>query len=181
MNLLPEEDKISVKKEYLKRLMIVSGLFFVCCLAVASTFLFPALLFLSNYRSNLDGRISAFAEKISKLNTKELDKEIKRAKARISILESKKNNARLSPVFAKIIGKKTPSVKIIGLTYEKSKDGAGDKILISGKAGLRQDLLAFENRLKNDFGEQKVQSPISNLLKEKNTDFSLIIYIPVEK
>jgi len=181
MNLLPEENKVSIKKEYLRRIIFVSGLFFACVAGAATALLVPAIIFLSGYKANIDRQILSGAQRISQINTKEADKDIKDMNYRISILESGKNDARLSPIFVKILNEKTASVKITRLSYEKSKDGGDDKILINGKAGLRKDLLDFEKSLKNDFGEQKVRSPISNLLKEKEADFSLVIYVAKRK
>lgn len=177
MNFLPEENKASIRKEYLRRIVLVSGLFFAVIFVAATALLVPVIVFLSGYKTNVDRHVLSGSQKMSQIDIKEANEDIKKINYHISILENKKNDYRLSPIFSKILNKKTASVRITRLTYEKLKEGNNDKIFISGKVGLRQDLLDFEKSLKNEFGEQNVVSPITNLLKEREADFSLNIYV----
>src|SRR3989344_3561519 len=85
--------------------------------------------------------------------------------------------------------KKNSGVKITSFSYEKGntskiKDKVSiddDKISLYGKARKRDDLLLFENQLKKEWGDQKIVSPVSNLINEKDLDFSLTLYIQIEK
>ena len=71
---------------------------------------------------------------------------------------------------------KTKGIKITDLNYDGVKGAEKGKILVSGSAEERQGLLGFINLLKNEFGEENVLSPVSNLLNEKNASFSLTIF-----
>ncbi|MEK9183513.1 MAG: hypothetical protein AAB890_00375, partial [Patescibacteria group bacterium] len=93
----------------------------------------------------------------------------------ISVLKSSQEKSDLSFIIEKIIEMKTKGVKIIGLNYEGMKSEEKGKISMSGIAQERQDLLDFIDLLKKEFSEEDVLSPVSNLLNEKNTSFSLTI------
>ena len=70
-------------------------------------------------------------------------------------------------------------VKITYFSYEKGEEDG--KISLTGKAETRDDLVIFESRLKKELGDNKVVSPVSNLIKEKDLNFSLSLYVQNEK
>jgi len=88
----------------------------------------------------------------------------------------------LNLIFKNILDKKNSGVKITYFSYEKGKEPDGeDKVYLSGKSETRDEFLFFENRLKKELGDGKVISPVSNLINEKDFDFSLVLNIKNEK
>src|SRR3989344_4703868 len=177
MNLLPEENKILFKKYYLRRLFIVFVFLFFSAVFAGIIVLIPTHLLISSHKNDLSAESAAY-----------LKKEVKSAD-NAAALEIEKLNNRLDFLEKAVFDKKNSGVKITSFSYEKGnvskiKDKIStddDKISLYGKARKREDLLIFEGQLKKEWGDQKVVSPVSNLINEKDLDFSLILYIQNEK
>lgn len=182
MNLLPEENKIAYKKFYLKRLFVVFGamIFFMVISGVIISA--PGLWFILSHKKELLLNIEFFSKKDSGLTNNFIVAEIKKMNDRANKIDEM-TKKRLSPslIFKNIIDKKNSGIKITLISYEKEIESKNikkeDKILLSGFASKRDDLILFERELKKDFGENSVISPVSNLINSKNLDFSISLYV----
>lgn len=175
INLLPHEDKIFIKREYLSRLFVVIGVTLAGAVFISIIFLAPTLFLLDNYKSDLSRQIVFSSGQAEVIDTQNIISEIKKLNSRISVLKSSQEKLYLSFIIEKVIEMKTKGVKITDLNYEGAKGEEKGKISISGIAEERQALLDFINLLKEEFDEGNVLSPVSNLLNEKNASFSLTI------
>ena len=131
--------------------------------------------FLTDYKDDLSRQVALSSQRAETLNLDAVISEIKELNSRINILKNKQEDLGLSFILEKIIGIRTEGVKITGLDYGGTKGTEKAKISISGTAKKRQDLLVFITSLKEEFGAENVLSPISNLLNEKDTVFSLTV------
>lgn len=182
MNLLPEENKILFKKYYLKRLFAVFGVLIFSAIAAGGVILMPMRSFISSHKSDLSAEVAAYGKKDAELADSSAALEIKKLNNRLDFVEKMSKTKELNFIFKNIFASKNQGVKITYFSYEKSKESAGeDSVHLSGIAGTRDDLLLFESRLKKDWGESKVVSPVSNLINEKNFNFSLILRVKNEK
>lgn len=189
MNLLPEENKILFKKYYLRRLFVIFGILIFSIVVAGSIILIPMYLFVSSYKSDLSSKLATYLKKDTELADNTAAPEIKKLNNQLVFLAGAENNKKLNTIFKNILDKKNSGVKITSFSYEKGKTSKikdkisteEDKIFLYGKAQKREDLLLFESQLKKERGDQKVISPISNLIDEKDLDFSLTLYIKNEK
>jgi len=178
MNLLPEENKILFKKYYLKRLSVVLGVLIFSIVAVGIIILIPMYSFILSYKKNLNGELAVYLKKDAELANSAAVLEIKKLNSRLDFVEKISKAKRLNPVFKNIFDKKNSGVKITYFSYEKGDKADGeDKISLSGEAETRDEFIIFENRLKKELGDGKVFSPVSNLINEKDFNFSLILDI----
>lgn len=189
MNLLPEENKIAYKKFYLKRLFVVFGVSVFLVLISGIVILTSVLLLVSFNKKELISEVEYFSKKDTSLADNMIVAEIKKLNDRAESVELSKKNLSPSQIFKKIIDEKSNNIKIISISYEKkiniadaktdAKDDLKkeDKITLSGIAQKRDDLIIFEKRLKEQFGDSKVVSPVSNLINGKNLDFSISLYV----
>ena len=141
INLLPREDKVFIKKEYLKRLFVVMGIFFASAVFISIIFLAPTFFLLNSYKSDLSHQVSLSSGRAEVIDTQNIMSEIKKLNSRISVLKSSKEKLDLSFIIEKVIRMKTKGVNIIGLNYEGAKGEEKGKISISGIAEERQALL----------------------------------------
>lgn len=189
MNLLPEENKIAYKKFYLKRLFVVFGAsVFFMALSVAIVSL-PGLLLILSYKNELRTEAEYFSKKDINLKDNLVATEVKNLNDKAKAVESSKNSVSPSTIFKKIIEEKNKGIKLTFFSYEKKVNLANakidtkpdqkneNKITISGIAQKRDDLIVLERQLKKQFGEDKVVSPVSNLINDKNLDFSISLYV----
>src|SRR3990167_3708325 len=189
MNLLPEENKILFKKYYLRRLFIVFVFLFFSAVFAGIIVLIPTHLLISSHKNDLSAESAAYLKKEVKTANNAAALEIEKLNNRLDFLEKAVNDKKLNIFLKNIFDKKNSGVKITSFSYEKGnvskiKDKIStddDKISLYGKARKREDLLIFEGQLKKEWGDQKVVSPVSNLINEKDLDFSLVLYIQNEK
>lgn len=175
INLLPYEDKVFIKKEYLSRLFVVIGILFAGAIFISMIFLTPMVFLLIGYKKDLSRQLDLSFSKTEVIDTQKMTLEIKELNSKINILKNSYDKTNLSFIVEKIIRIKTKGIKITDLNYEGAKGEEKGKVSISGAAGERQALLGFISLLKKEFGEENVLSPVSNLLNEKNASFSLTV------
>ena len=189
MNLLTEENKIIFKKYYLKRLFAIFGILIFSIIAAGSVVLIPMHSLILSYKNDLSAELGVSSKKDAELGDIFATLEIKKLNNRLSFVEKMSQTKKLNLIFKNIIDIKNSGVKITYFFYEKGKvskikdkvSAEKDKISLNGKAKKREDLILFENRLKEDMGDSNVVSPVSNLINEKDFDFSLTLYIQNEK
>jgi len=182
MNFLPEENKILFKKYYLRKLLAVFGVLIFSAVAVGIIILIPMYSLTLSYRKDLSRELAVYLKKDAELANSAAALEIKKLNSRLDFVEKMSKTKGLNPIFKNILDKKNPGVKLTRLSYEKGKEPDGeDKVSLYGKSETRDGFLVFENRLKEELGDGKVVSPVSNLINEKDFDFSLILNIKNEK
>lgn len=181
MNLLPEENKILFKKYYLRKFFAVFGVLFFFIIAAGSAVLIPTYSLVLSYKGDLSRELAYLKKDGESANTAAA-LEIKKLNIRLDSVEKMSKAKKLNLIFKNIFDKKNTGIRITYFSYEKSKEPGGeDKIYLSGKAETRDELLLFENSLKKEMGDKKVVSPVSNLIREKDFDFSLILNMQNEK
>lgn len=182
MNLLPEENKILFKKYYLKRLFAVFAVLIFSIVAIGAVVLIPMYSLILSYKNDLNKELAVYSKKDAKLADSAAALEIKKLNNRLDSAEKMSKTKELNSIFENIFARKNNGVKITFFSYEKGKEPKNEgSVHLSGTAETRDDLLLFESRLKKDWGESEVVSPVSNLINEKDFDFSLILRVKNEK
>ena len=182
MNLLPEENKILFKKYYFKRLLAVFAVLIFSAATAGIIILMPMHSLILSYKRDLSRELAVYLKKDAELANSAAALEIKKLNSRLDFVGKMSKDKGLNLIFKNILDKKNSGVKITYFSYEKGKEPDGeDKVYLSGKSKTRDEFLVFENRLKKDLGDGKVVSPVSNLINEKDFDFSLILNIKNEK
>ena len=182
MNLLPEENKILFKKHYLRRLSVIFAVLIFSAAVAGTIILMPMYSLILSYKKDLSRELAVYLKKDAELADSATALEIKKLNSRLDFVGKMSKAKGLNLIFKNILDKKNLGVKITYFSYEKSKNPDGeDKMYLSGKSKTRDDFLFFENRLKKELGDGKVVSPVSNLINEKDFDFSLVLNIKNEK
>ena len=170
MNFLPEENKKIIKKEYLRRLFVVIGIFSFSAISIGIILLLSPYLFLKDQKYNLERQLAVSEERFLRAKIEDIIPLVEELNAKISLLSSEQKNVGEKSAFIKIIlEEKTNKIKINDFFFNKGK------ILIQGLSEDRQSLLSFIDSLKKKKDFKKVESPVSNLIKEKDIEFKLTI------
>lgn len=168
MNFLPEEEKILLKKEYLRRVLVVAGIFVFISVFLNITLLAPLFLNFKIQENELKKRLDLSQKNLSAIDSKETTSFIKEINEKISILDFS-NIPTKSELVKKIISLKPEPVRLNNISISQTD------VIIKGKADRRTDFVNFVDSLKMEKTFQKVDSPVSNLVKEKDIEFSLTI------
>ncbi len=182
INLLPLEEKMKIRNEYLGRVSVVSLFFFFSVILIGGSMLLPIIVSSSNKKAELEEKLAIIKVNIAK-DADRSSAAIADFRSKLAVLNKKVGAERTpSEIFEKIIFEKTlsqggESIRLNGLSYEKSADKAGFLAKISGTAADRKSLLNFVQALQNGGGFKEVKVPVSNFAKGEDLEFSLEITI----
>lgn len=182
-NVLPQEEKIALAKEYKFRRLIVLALLFVISFAIGLVLLFPSYLISSmNHRDT----VKALEEVEAQLNTGTTKvitpEETRKLKDQISVINASKNSNSVFALYSLILESKTASISILNLKYQLGPaSDVPTTILVTGRATTRDSLTQFQRNLEAKTEFSSVDLPISNLAKESNISFTLTINVREKK
>jgi len=177
INLLPEEEKILIKKEYGRRLAVVSGIFLFILVCSAVILLLPSYLPLSSQKQSFESRLNAVKQGLSREKADEVEFSIRGLNDKLEFFGKQGENTRqISVLIKQILSVKSPSVKLSAFTYQEgTQEKKNEQMLIYGIAATRSVFLAFIEVLKTVNGISEVQSSPANLMKDKNVEFNLTL------
>jgi len=177
IDLLGTDDKKLVLKEYRKRLILGYG--FSLCLV----FLISIISIASFYGALLIEKRSleqTLASESAGVGAKEFDMftdQVGQANRMIkTIVEDRQNVHSATVVLDEVLKVRPRAVRIFSFDLAKAEANTWS-FKLSGKSARRQELLSFTNDLKKSALFQKVDSPFSNLIKDTNSDFSVILTV----
>ena len=167
--LLTEEHKVKVRKEYSSRLIVVVLSAFVFVLITGLIGLMPSYI-LSDIKYR---EVASLAEDAALGGSEKNEDEIwfEKMKLRLNILNPDFDTDRPSEFVEKVIGERGTGIRLAGFSWIKGKDDVS--LMVRGVADTRQDLIAFEERVKASEEFSNVSLPISNLASDSNIEFSL--------
>lgn len=175
-NLLPENLKEKIKKEYKLRLTIIAILFVIIAQLTFLIFLLPSWLNSYYKQKEYSGRKNEVSNFLSSLDISSTTAYIKSTNSILTIINDSLDYPKMSPVVMDILSKKKSSIKIGGIFYSVNS-GNSATLSINGLASNREALVSFSDSLKEIEYFKKVDLPISNLAKDKNIDFSINVNI----
>jgi hypothetical protein len=175
INLLPEEDKILIKNENLRRFIAVSGVLFFSLLCAAVILFTPSYLLVESQEKNFEKQLLLIKESFERENIDQIESSARDLNSQLaSYAKQEELFVGASSLFLEIIGKKPPLIRLDNFSYTISdKEGKPDKISLRGFSSDRESLVSFTKKLEQSGLFSKVGSPLSNFLKEKNINFSL--------
>lgn len=184
MNLLTSESKEKINQEYKSRLVVVFGIFLAVLFGIAVVLLLPSFFLLAFQESHLIRQMETSEQSIVLGQAKKIEQEVKKLKIKTELLHSNREKTEtISPLFAEIIKAKPKRLSINFLIFQKKKIKQDEEkkeisqIDLRGRAETRTSLLDFTEKLKSNEYFSKVSSPVSNLLVDKDFDFSLNVYL----
>jgi hypothetical protein len=179
INILPIEDRKEIKKTYFKRLSIVSLIFFTSTIFMAILMLLPTIFFLNENEGISKSEVEYINKKLSDVGISQITPMIEGLNKKTQILTKINGFEKDSDTITEII--KAGDSGVIISSFSISKGVSAEKIFISGESVTRKDLIAFMDNLKKCKAGlktkcimfDKIESPVSNLLKEKDITFSI--------
>lgn len=169
LNLLQEDKRKDVQKKFYQRfflwqcfLVFVLAVFYLSMLASIYFILDLQLQGLESMGQQYD---AAHSEQKTLDEYRQKFKETNALSDTLGKIE--KNHFSFTRIFTLLDAVLPESVAIESLTTKEYK------VLLSGRAATRDELLAFESRLKASACVQNVDMPLNNLFSEKDVDFQM--------
>lgn len=179
INILPIEDKKEIKREYFKRLSITALFSLAVILLAAIIMLLPTMLLLNESESVAQQELVFINQKIEDAGLSQIKPFVDDINKKIGVLKQASGFRKHSETIGEIFAAAGSGVKISA--FSLSAKGQTEGVVISGNSSTRKDMLSFIESLKrckagartNCTPFDKVESPVSNLLKERDIDFSI--------
>ena len=181
-NLLPEEYKKKLRREYNLRLVALSVLFLVLAMGLGVIALIPNTVSIgmeyflgkrTETKPPTSEQQEAEQEAIKTFNT---------FRDTLGALDPEKQGDEvfLSDLIRLITQQKPAKVLLTSFSFTTESESA-KRLLISGLARNRESLVAFSKRLSENSTFSQTDLPISNLSKKENIDFSLTLTVKTKK
>ncbi len=174
INLIPNEEKKKMSKDFYFRLVTVLFVMLSISLLIASIVILPTYFLFSTEEDSINTELELQnSESIPLLDQNTLVV-IKDLGNKLNLIEDTQKNKFVfsQKVINEIILKKIPSIKITKISYQNNPQ-TGRKINISGKAPSREVLLSFRRALEDNVAFSKVDLPISNFVRGSDIEFYL--------
>jgi type IV pilus assembly protein PilM len=173
VNVLPEEEKKLIKKEYWKRFFIVLINIFSFLIFISIFLLLPSYFFSSTKESLSENRLDAFNLANIDISNLNIDTNIKNLNKKIDLIGTfKQGNLLYGDILSPILLKKPEGITFTQLLYSKRKDKSLI-IEIHGKARDRITLRNFKSIIDSNIKFVSSSLPINNYLEKVNLDFSI--------
>ena len=181
-NLLPEEYKKKLRREYNLRLVALSILFLVLAMGLGVITLIPNTVSIGmeyflgkriETKPPTSEQQEAEQEAIKTFNT---------FRDTLTALDPEKQGDEvfLSDLIRLVTQQKPAKVLLASFSFTTESESA-KRLLISGLARDRESLVAFSKRLSENSTFSQTDLPISNLSKKENIDFSLTLTVKTKK
>src|SRR3989344_6752845 len=167
INLLPGEEKKTVRLEERRRLMLFFASLFSSIAAVGIILLLPSYISMVFEREGLQDLARLEEEASSKLGVRETVVKTTNIKAVVSSIKTYGGEVpKASNIFSEFMGKPRSGVTISAFTSKK-----GGAFSLRGAASTRKDLLELEKSLRESGWFEDFASPISNIIRETDINF----------
>ncbi|MCX6736376.1 MAG: PilN domain-containing protein [Candidatus Parcubacteria bacterium] len=186
INLLPENEKQRIRKEY--HLLVLSvwlPVIFIILIVAISSFL-PSF-FLSRLQYQKVLAESQTKEVITKQSqVLEMKRNAKEANTKIALLlKNSTSTESVLSLFREIVESRPGGVYITNFSFDrnagirppKGKKTASPSILVQGRADNRAELLSFVDALNKKKDFSSVDLPLSNLISSTNLSYTLNIAV----
>jgi len=172
LNLLPPAEKTRLKWKALTNWLVFFGGWFGFFLAVFTALLLGAFFSLSILLNTQKELIQTRENTKQNRNIAEIEKKVKQVNQDIEKIRQKQESFILWTPLLEEISQITPSGVYLTRFYYYA---TSDRVELRGWAEKREYLLKFEDALKKSPYFTKVESPLSNLIKQKEINFSFTL------
>ena len=176
INLLPSEQKQLLWRDYHRRVLVVGGFLFSCLLFVAIVVLATLYFSVGASQQRAENTLIKGRVENTVATADQLEQEIKSFSQKLALLNGSGIPTPITAVIKSILNHKIAGVVLNTINYNKNLDELVN-INVAGTAQTRSQFLALVEALRSDPTFKKVDSPVSNLIKESQTDFSLSLEI----
>jgi Tfp pilus assembly protein PilN len=174
INLLPEQQKRELSREYRRRLLVVAVAFCVGVITIAAVLLIPSYLF-SLYQEQGASAATAAANRSTDGQSTQLLSQVAALRTTIAVLDADSSAKKVQPtVLIATIIKDLPAGDAIN-SFGIDAGGGNLVINLAGVAMTRESLEAFTDALKGESAIASVDLPISNLAADTDVSFNIVV------
>lgn len=167
-NLLPEEEKRAIILEKSFRIIKFFGITIIGTFIIGIALLAPSYLPLYFQNNEFKNSLLVQQEAAAKIDYGKIVSDALQIQATISSLRQTADNSSAALDIFDLLAAQQTGIIVSEFTIDKNAS-----ITIIGNAATRNDLLAFEQYLRDSSRLRDLASPLANIIKEANINFNL--------
>ena len=168
-NLLLENDKRAIRRDYLIRLFSTSLLLLSAAIFIGAMLLLPSFFLIeSKKQALLQGTVPEESETSEEENPRSV---IRNTDRKLGLLSDVVEREKVSVLLTSLIGEKPSGVTLTSISY--TREGEGGSFIVNGVAETRSTLINFSNAIERHGRFAEVNLPVSNLASNRDILFSL--------
>lgn len=175
LNLLPENKKKLVKKEYRSRFLIVLSAFGTLTMILGLVLLLPSFLLTKIRYHQAFIENTALEDQINVEKSKETNFTDKQRQMLNVLQGAPGTTTKPTELINAVLGVRGSSILLTDFSYQN--DESQTIFLIHGKSLTRQDLIIFKQKLEEDKKWKEVDLPIADLGPASNNEFTISLKI----
>ncbi|MEK7077943.1 MAG: PilN domain-containing protein [Patescibacteria group bacterium] len=173
INLLPPLAKGKLHQNLLTRQLNHLGFILAIIFLGGAVFIFNTFIFLKIQTSSLKQTLNVETINADTQKVQDLEGETKNLNNLLLKNQGFRQGSQSSLEIFREIEKVIPAgAKLAAFSWED----VTEKIVLSGRAQTRDDVLAMEKRLKDSLVFEKIESPLANFLEKNNVSFNFVFY-----
>mgnify|MGYP001570413164 FL=1 len=174
INLLPPSRKQAIYKDLLYRQVRLVLLLVIVIVGLGAVLFLNSLVFLKIQAREVDRALGLENSNSETREARQLEQAVKDLNALLARYSGSKSNQTGAVAALLELNRLIFSgVSLQALSF----DSASRRIIVSGVAASRNDIVVFEDRLKQSALFEKLESPLSNFLESTNANFSFTFYV----
>lgn len=171
INLLTPATKLQLRQEIRHRRLVVAGFIILALLVIA--LILTGLILFRLHRETSSLTLASTEPDAATLARQATKQELQAASADLQVIKSLPPRAALTALWRASLASQPASVALAGWRWQAGAGAEGGTLDIAGEAATRAGLLQFIEALKKDERFANVESPVSNLIRSKEIDFTL--------
>lgn len=180
--LLPEKELRALKREYRIRAVIFFLFFLSCSIFLGIISLLPAYIYSYSQEKDSIASLNSLKSKRTNSEVENVSKELEQTSLMVSRLKGKKDQVIYSSIINEIVKNKNSGLTINSFNFSSQSNATSSiSTIIQGKAGTRESLIQFKNKLESDPNISDVELPVSDLAKSKNISYSIKLSISTKQ
>ncbi len=177
INVLPDENKKILSKEYWKRFSILLITLLASIMAIFTLLLSPSYFFTLSKEKMAEAQLDDFNAKNKQLTDQDLNGTINDINKKVNLLSiTKPGYSIYNDVLSILLLKKTEGVTITQIIFNQQKD-KGSSLEVSGNAKDRISLRNFKSMIDANPKVSSTELPISNFLGKTDLTFTMTIIL----
>ena len=178
INLLSIDDRQAVRAEYRHRLFILGSLLIFGLILISLIILGSFVFILSLRRDAVSGQIEATRQQFASTELEATRQLIGQANDAIKIINPTTDQELISAIWERLITLRGPGVRLNHLAFSSLGES---QVAVNGQSQTRANLLAYLENLKRSGYFLRVESPIKNIIRERDITFSLLVTLAPAK
>lgn len=176
INLLPEQQRREVRREYFSRLAIVSLIFASLCFLAGTAALLPSFILSRAREAALSDQAAVLTHSVELASATGSDKKLQNAKDHLALLSARLGESSPRELLSLLIEQKKNGITLSRFAFARNPSGAM-VVTVAGKASDRETLVAFSETLKKVPAFTSSNLPISNFAQSQSIPFTITVTV----